>query len=97
MSKLQPEIGRWYQEVATDLLFKVVAIDEASNTIEIQYFDGEVSELEDDTWHDMVLLTAESPENWRAPYELSPEDELEDDDIQQPDSHDSVLSRLDLH
>lgn len=96
MSKLQPDIGRWYQEAATDLLFKVVAIDDSSGAIEIQYFDGEVSELEEDTWREMVLLTAESPEDWRASYELSPEDELEDDDIQRPDNHDNLLSKLDL-
>lgn len=97
MSKLQPEIGRWYQDVTTDLLFKVVALDESSGTTEIQYFDGEVSELDDDTWAEMVLLTAEPPEDWRASYELSPEDELEDDDIQRPDNHESLLSKLDLH
>lgn len=96
MSKLQPEIGQWYQDVAADVLFKVVAFDEASGSTEIQYFDGAVSELEEDTWREMVLLTAEAPEDWRGSYELSPEDETEDDDIQRPDGYDDPLAKLDL-
>lgn len=95
MSKLYPEIGQWYQDAAEDQLFEVVAIDESSGSIEIQYLDGEVSEIDSDTWGDMVILTAEPPEDWRASYALSPEDDFDNDTVFRPDSHGDPLSSLD--
>ena len=40
MNKLLPEISAWYQDVVNGSLFEVVAIDEASGTIEYQTVDG---------------------------------------------------------
>ncbi len=97
MSKLKPEIGQWYQDAAEDQLFEIVAIDESSGNIEIQYLDGEVSELDSDTWSEMILLTAEPPEDWRASYELSPEDEFDSDVVLRPGNHHDPLSSLDDH
>lgn len=94
MSKLYPKISQWYQDVIDDQLFKVVAIDDASGNIGIQYLDGEISEIDSDTWHEMVILTAEPPEDWRSPYELSPEDGFDNDSVFQPDNGSDPLSAL---
>ena len=47
--KVQPAIGEWYRFLDGDE-FEVVAIDEDDGTIEVQYFDGTVEELESADW-----------------------------------------------
>ncbi|UTW45966.1 hypothetical protein KFE80_03445 [bacterium SCSIO 12696] len=97
MAKHYPEIGSWYQDAAEDVLFEVVAVDDAAATIEIQLLGGEVSELDFETWGQMLILSAEAPEDWRASYELSSEDSHELDDIHIPDSVQDPLTTLDSH
>lgn len=94
MAKQYPTIGAWYQDAEEDLLFEVVAVDDYSNTIEIQFLGGEVSELDLDSWNQMVLLPAEAPEDWRASYEISSEDSHEIDDVFIPDNHQDPLSSI---
>jgi len=45
----KPDIGKWYQIRGGDQ-FEVVAVDEEDGTIEVQYFDGTVEELERSDW-----------------------------------------------
>ncbi len=63
MSDLDPIVGNWYrnQESGTD--FEVVAVDEDGQTVEIQYFEGEVEELDVDAWYELVLEPGEPPED----------------------------------
>ncbi|HHJ80698.1 MAG TPA: hypothetical protein ENJ65_03600 [Candidatus Tenderia electrophaga] len=75
MSGLAVVIGAWYQEPGGPS-FEVVAMDADTATIEIQYFDGEVEELEFEAWGEMQLLAIEAPEDWTGAYE-----ELETDDL----------------
>jgi hypothetical protein len=49
MASQVPVIGAWYQDATEDQIFEVVAIDEQAALIEIQYVDGEVSELDFET------------------------------------------------
>jgi len=95
MAKKLPEIGRWYQDAVEDLLFEVVAVDEYSSTIEIQYEDGEVGEFDFDSWMQMVLLPAKPPEDWRVSYELSEDDGLDPDAVMIPDNFSDPLAALD--
>jgi hypothetical protein len=46
---MRPDIGEWYRILDGDE-FEVVAIDEDDGTIEVQYFDGTVAELEASDW-----------------------------------------------
>ncbi|KJS06254.1 MAG: hypothetical protein VR73_10155 [Gammaproteobacteria bacterium BRH_c0] len=80
MAKQIPVIREWYQDAVEDVLFEVVAVDEESATIEVQFEDGTLSEFDFDTWMQMVVLPAQAPEDWRLSYEVS------DDDSQDPDS-----------
>ena len=80
MAKQIPVIREWYQDAAEDVLFEVVAVDEASATIEVQFEDGTVSEFDFESWMQLVLLPAQAPEDWRLSYEVG------DDDSQDPDS-----------
>ncbi len=76
MSDVDPIIGNWYRNQETGNDFEVVAIDEDAQTIEIQYFDGELEELDLDSWYDLAIESIEAPEDWSGPY-----DEMEPDDL----------------
>ena len=84
----EPEIGDWYRMRSTGSLFEVVAADADDGTIEIQYFDGTVEEmdLEDWTteWEDGALEAAEAPEDWTGSVDVD-----SDDDSPRNDANDS--------
>ena len=54
MNVVKPIVGQWYRG-GTNELFEVVAIDDQDETIEIQYFDGTVTEIEFDSWNEQLL------------------------------------------
>jgi len=54
----------------------VTGYDEASGTIEIQTFDGDLDEIDEDTWKELPLGLAEPPEDWTGPV-----DDVERDDL----------------
>jgi len=81
MSELDPIVGNWYRNLDTGADFEVVALDEDAQTVEIQYFDGEVEEWDMDTWYEMALEPIEAPEDWTGPF-----DELDADDLGYNDS-----------
>lgn len=79
-----PVIGSWYKDVENDLTFKVVAIDESNDDIEVQYMDGDIGEYDKDTWYSSTFDFVEAPEDWTAPF-----GEIESDDLgySDPDTH----------
>ncbi len=74
-TRLLPEVGHWYTHRDKGQMFQVVAYDEDEGYIEIQDFDGDVDELDLDTWLAMPLDPAEAPEDWTGPV-----DDVEADD-----------------
>jgi hypothetical protein len=94
MNDLMPEVAAWYQDVVSGILFEVVAIDEASGTIEYQLIDGEVGEYENTTWKELYLSTAAAPEDWRGPFELNAEDKTYNDQTMVPENFSGVLSEI---
>ena len=85
MAKQAPQIGQWYQDATLNRLFEVVAVDDASGSIEIQYEDGDVDELDPESWSQMIVIAASQPEDWRSSFELSTEDRYSSDDVYIPD------------
>lgn len=67
MATPQPGIGDWYR-LDGGALFEVVALDDDDGTVEIQYFDGTVEEMDiedwDTQWEEGALESAEPPEDW---------------------------------
>ena len=57
-----PVIGHWYRRTNGNLL-KIVAVDEEDATIEIQFFDGTIDEVDIDTWNSMLLERVGAPED----------------------------------
>jgi len=96
MAKMAAVIGQWYHDVALERLFEVVAFDDYSGAIEVQYEDGTVDEFDSDTWRDLILLTASQPDDWRSSLELSEEDRLFADDVLVPSMSGDLLSALDI-
>jgi hypothetical protein len=77
MNVVKPVVGQWYRG-GTSELFEVVAIDEQDETIEIQYFDGTVTEIEFDSWNEQLLDelidVADAPEDWSGAVDVEAED-----------------------
>jgi hypothetical protein len=71
-----PEIGQWYARGEKGQEFRVVGRDEESRTIEIQTFDGELDEIDAETWGTLPLERIEAPEDSTAPL-----DDVETDDL----------------
>lgn len=55
-------IGQWYTNLDTGGLFFVTGYDEKSLTIEVQSVDGDVSEIDEETWGTLALRYSEQPE-----------------------------------
>lgn len=71
--RFPPVIGDWYRNI-TGEIYEVVAIDEDDGTVEIQYFDGSIEELDLDTWFETVFEPVEPPEDWSGPLDIERED-----------------------
>jgi hypothetical protein len=73
MATPQPGIGDWYR-LNGGALFEVVALDDDDGTIEIQYFDGTVEEMDiedwEAQWEDGALESAEAPEDWSGSIDI---------------------------
>jgi hypothetical protein len=68
-----PLVGSWYEHPDKDLRFRVLAIDEMNESIQIQYADGEIDELDLDAWYELETEPTQEPENWIEPeIELDP-------------------------
>ncbi len=78
MASPQPSVGSWYR-LEGGQTFEVVAIDDDEGTIEVQYFDGTVEEMDAEDWEvlceERELAAAEPPEDWSGSIDVEPDDE----------------------
>jgi hypothetical protein len=81
----EPAKGQWYQNVEEDETFRVLSVDEDAELVEIEYLDGDIEEMDIDTWHEMDLEKIEEPEGWADKDEEEDEDEDEDLDEDEDD------------
>lgn len=68
-----PTVGDWYKTLAGDS-FEIVAFDEDDQTVEIQYEDGSIEELDLDTWYDLEIEPIDSPADWSGSLDMDRED-----------------------
>jgi hypothetical protein len=75
---MKPVIGHWYKIQGSDS-FEVVAIDDDDGTIELQYFDGTVEEMDIEDWQaeheNGALEEIEPPEDWTGSVDVDPEED----------------------
>ena len=78
MATPQPGIGDWYR-LKGGSLFEVVAFDGDDGTIELQYFDGTVEEMDledwEAQWNEGALESAEAPEDFSGSVDVQDSDE----------------------
>lgn len=67
--QMPPRIRGWYR-AADGSLFEVVAVDERDGSVELQYQDGTLEELDLEAWEELEVAPAEP-----AVVGLDPEDE----------------------
>ena len=75
---MKPTIGNWYRIQGSES-FEVVAFDEDDGTIELQYFDGTVEEMDLEDWNAEketgALEEIEAPEDWTGSVDVDPEED----------------------
>ena len=69
-------IAQWYHYPQKSEKFQVTAIDEQSDSVEIQYFDGNIDEFELTTWYTLEIEPIETPEDWTGPLNNIEKDDL---------------------
>jgi hypothetical protein len=91
----EPVAGQWYENIDENESFRVLSVDEDSELIEIEYLDGDIEEVDIDTWREFDLDKIDQPEGWSAPEDEEEEeekdkkeDEDEDDDWDEDDDED---------
>lgn len=83
----EPVPGQWYENLEDEESFRVLTVDEDSELVEIEYLDGEIEELDLETWHEMDLERTNEPEGW-AESDEEEEDEEEDEEEEEEDDWD---------
>ena len=77
----EPVPSQWYENVEEEESFRVLSVNEDSELIEIEYLDGDIEEIDLETWHEMDLERIEEPEGWsESDDEDADEDEEDDED-----------------
>lgn len=71
-----PVVGRWYEHTDKGYKFEVVGIDEDAGLVDIQFYDGNVDEIELEDWYEQEIEISEAPEDWTGPV-----DDVETDDL----------------
>jgi hypothetical protein len=80
-----PVQGKWYQDLEENEIFQVLSVDPDEELVELQYENGDIEEIDLDTWHELDLEHAQEPEGWASDDE---EDEEEEDEEELDDEDD---------
>lgn len=84
----EPVAGQWYENVDESESFRVLSVDEDAELIEIEYLDGDIEEIDLDTWQELDLEKIDEPEGWSGGDDEEEEDEDEDEDEDDDDTWD---------
>jgi hypothetical protein len=81
----EPVPGQWYENLEEEEQFRVLSVDEDSELLEIEYLDGDIEEIDLETWHEMDLEKIQEPEGWS---ESDDEDDADEDDWDEDEDDD---------
>ncbi|HWK50488.1 MAG TPA: DUF6763 family protein [Steroidobacter sp.] len=81
-----PVQGKWYEDLEENEVFKVLSVDPDQELVEVQYENGDIEEIDLDTWHELDLEQAQEPEGWAS--EDEDDEEEEDDEDEDEDDWD---------
>ncbi len=94
MAVQYPVIGNWFRR-PNGTLFEVVALDEDDGTVEIQFFDGTIGEVDIENWPQLLLVEVSAPEDWSGSVDMDPEDYLGKTEADMPSGFHDPLAFLD--
>ena len=86
-----PVQGQWYEDLEENEIFRVLSVDPDEEIIEVQYENGDIEEIDLDTWHELDLERAQEPEGWASDDDDDEEDDDEDEDEDDWDDDDDDL------
>jgi hypothetical protein len=75
-----PVKGQWYEDLEENEVFRVLSVDPDEEIIEVQYENGDIEEMDLDTWHELDLERASEPEGWASDDDADKKEEEEEDD-----------------
>ena len=75
-----PVQGQWYEDLEENEVFRVLSVDPDEEIIEVQYENGDIEEIDLDTWHELDLERAEEPEGWASDDDKEEEEDEEEDE-----------------
>jgi hypothetical protein len=58
------QLGQWYRHLDRGEIFRVVGLATESRSILIQNVDGDLDEIDEESWVTLPLGWAEPPETW---------------------------------
>ena len=76
VTEADPILENWYQHLDKGQKFRVVALNEDEGLVELQYFDGDLEEIDVDGWYQLEIEPIEPPENWSGPLDIAEIDDL---------------------
>ena len=80
-----PVQGKWYEDLEENEVFKVLSVDPDQELVEVQYENGDIEEIDLDTWHELDLEQAQEPEGWASDQEAEEEEEEEEEEEDEDD------------
>jgi hypothetical protein len=83
-----PTPGKWYENKEEEETFRVLTVDEDNELVEIEYVDGEIEELDLDTWHELDLELTEEPEGWAGDDSDDDEEDEEEEEFDEDEEDD---------
>jgi hypothetical protein len=83
----EPAAGQWYENIEENESFRVLSVDPDAETVEIEYLDGDIEEIDLDAWAELDLDKIDEPEGWAG----SDADEDDDEDEEEEDEEDDDL------
>lgn len=85
--EILPLVGMWYEHLDKGQEFKVVAVNDDTETIEVQHLDGDIEEFGFDEWEELEIVPTVEPEDWAGPY-----DNMKAEDMGYSDTGDDHLN-----
>ena len=76
----EPVVGNWYRDLDEEESFLVLSVDEDAEMIEIQHVDGDVEEIDLDTWAELDLDPTGEPEGWSGSEGDDDDEDWEEDE-----------------
>jgi hypothetical protein len=80
-----PVQGKWYEDLEENEIFKVLSVDPDQELVEVQYENGDIEEIDLDTWHELDLELSQEPEGWASDTEKPAEEEEEEEEEDEDD------------